>query len=293
MHQANLKRENNVKDLTHQMSVSGTATGKTRPVQKLTAMQTGTIATGIQLKVTHAVIGRTLTDSCTAESMLTTNGKIGATIETLLEPSMSVTGTTMDALLWAKMNHGIIVSGTRIAPSQNLKTNSLRMMEPGKHIFCARKLLENKPIPRHNNRHAHSMTMSLMITGDVTGQIVAVILSLAIQTGTHATGTGNAPTKTPNSMILMGILNVSKTIRSKIATRMTPMAYIMIVIGSTLTVNNWAKRKAGTIASGTAFVTAMMNNPLQQASSTGYSATRTMKAIVMIQRNTILGMAAI
>ena len=137
------------------------------------------------------------------------------------------------------------------------------------------------------------MTMSSMITGDVIGKIVVVTLSLAIQTGTHATGTGNAPKKAPNTKISMGILSVSKTIQSKIVTRMTPMAYIMIVIGSTLTVNNWAKRKAGTIASGTAFVTAMMNNPLQQASSTGQSATRTMKAIVMIQRNTILGMAAI
>ena len=271
MHQANPKRENSVKALTHQMSVSGTATGKTRPVQKLTAMQTGTIATGIQLKVTHAVTGRTSTDSCTAESTLTINGKIGATIETLLEPSMSVTGTTMDVLLWAKMSHGIIVSGTTNAPSQNLKhhLNCLQMMELGKHIFCARMLLENKPVPRHNNRHAHSMTMSLMSTGDVTGKIVAVILSLAIQTGTHATGTGNAPIKTPNMMISMGIFSVSKTIQSKIATRMTPMAYIMIAIGSTLTVNNSAKRKAGTIASGTTFVTAMMNGLLQQASSTG------------------------
>ena len=148
VHQANLKRENSVEALTHQMSVSGTATGKTRPVQKLTAMQTGTIATGIQLKVTHAVTGRTSTDSCTAESTLTINGKIGATIETLLEPSMSVTGTTMDALRWAKMNHGIIVSGTRTAPRQNL--NCQRMMELGRHILAARKLLENNPIQWHN-----------------------------------------------------------------------------------------------------------------------------------------------
>ena len=102
------------------MSVSGTATGKTRLVQKLTAMQTGTTATGIHLKVTHAVTGRISTDSCTAERTLTINGKIGATIETLLEPSMSVTGTTMDALLWAKMSHGMIVSGTKTALNQKL-----------------------------------------------------------------------------------------------------------------------------------------------------------------------------
>ena len=165
------------------------------------------------------------------------------------------------------MNHGIIASGTRTAPSQNL--NSQRMMEIGRHILAARKLLENNPIQWHNKWHAQSMTMVLMITGDVTGKIVAVILSLAIQTGTHATGTGNAPKKAPNTKISMGILSVSKTIQSKIATRMTPMAYIMIAIGSTLTVNNSAKRKAGTIASGTTFVTAMMKGLLQQASSTG------------------------
>ena len=102
------------------MSVSGTATGKTRPVQKLTAMQTGTIVTGIQLKVTHAATGRPLTTSCTAESTLMINTRIGATTETLLEPSMNVTGTTKDALLWVKTNHGMIVSGTKIALSQKL-----------------------------------------------------------------------------------------------------------------------------------------------------------------------------
>ena len=120
VHQANPKRENSVEALTHQMSVSGTATGKIQPVQKLTAMQTGTTATGIHLKVTHAVIGRPLTISCTAEFTLMINGKTGATIETLLEPSMSVTGTTMDAPLWVKTNHGIIVSGMKTAPSQRL-----------------------------------------------------------------------------------------------------------------------------------------------------------------------------
>ena len=115
VHQANLKRENSVEVLTHQMSVSGTATGKTQPVQKLTAMQTGTTATGILLKVTPAVTGRPSTISCTAEYTLMINGKIGATIETLLEPTMSATGTTWDVPLWVKTNHGIVVSGTRTA----------------------------------------------------------------------------------------------------------------------------------------------------------------------------------
>ena len=116
--QANPQRENSVEALTHQMSVSGTATGKTQPVQKLTEMQTGTIVTGIPLKVTHAVIGRPSTISCTAECTLMINGKTTATIETLLEPSMSATGTTWDVLLWVKTNHGIIVIGMRTAQSQ-------------------------------------------------------------------------------------------------------------------------------------------------------------------------------
>ena len=115
--QANPQRENNVKALTHQMSVSGTATGKTQPVQKQTAMQTGTTATGIHLKVTHAVIGRPSTISCTAEFTLMINGKTTATIETPLEPTMSATGTTRDVLLWAKTSHGIIATGTRTAQS--------------------------------------------------------------------------------------------------------------------------------------------------------------------------------
>ena len=92
--QVNPKRENNVKALTQQTSVSGTATGKTQPVQKLTEMQTGTLATGTHPKVTHAAIGKALTTSYTAESTLTINTKIGAIIETPLEPSMNVTGTT-------------------------------------------------------------------------------------------------------------------------------------------------------------------------------------------------------
>ena len=94
VHQANLKRENSVEALIHQMSVSGIATGKTQHVQKLTAMQTGTAATGILLKVTPAVTGRPSTISCTVECTLTINTKIGATIETQLEPSTNVTGTT-------------------------------------------------------------------------------------------------------------------------------------------------------------------------------------------------------
>ena len=92
--QANPQRENSVEALTHQMSVSGTATGKTQPVQKLMAMQTGTLAIGTHLKVTHAATGRALTISCTVECTLTINTKIGATIETQLEPSTNVTGTT-------------------------------------------------------------------------------------------------------------------------------------------------------------------------------------------------------
>ena len=139
VHQANLKRENSVEALTHQMSVSGTATGKTQPVQKLTAMQTGTLATGIHLKVTHAVTGRPSTISCTAECTLMINGKIGATIETLLEPTMSATRTTWDVLLWVKTNHGIIVSGTRTAQRQQLHL-CLKMMELGSRILSARKL---------------------------------------------------------------------------------------------------------------------------------------------------------
>ena len=93
MHQANLKRENSVEALTQMTSDSGTATGKRRPVQRLMVMQTGTTATGIHLKVTHAVIGRPLTISCTAEFTLTINGKTTATIETPLEPTMSAIGT--------------------------------------------------------------------------------------------------------------------------------------------------------------------------------------------------------
>ena len=92
--QVNLKRENNVKALTQKMSVSGTATGKTQPVQKLTAMQTGILATGTHLKVTHVATGRALTISCTVESTLTINTKIGVTIETQLGPFTNVTGTT-------------------------------------------------------------------------------------------------------------------------------------------------------------------------------------------------------
>ena len=117
--QANPQRENSVEALTHQMSVSGTATGKTQPVQKLTAMQTGTTATGIHLKVTHAVTGRPSMISCTAECTLMINGKTTATIETLLEPSMSATRTTWDVLLWVKTNHGIIVIGMKTAQSQS------------------------------------------------------------------------------------------------------------------------------------------------------------------------------
>ena len=139
MQQANPQRENSVEALTHQMSVSGTATGKTQPVQKLTAMQTGTAATGILLKVTPAVTGRPSTISCTAECTLMINGKIGATIETLLEPTMSATRTTWDVLLWVKTNHGIIVSGTRTAQRQQLHL-CLKMMELGSRILSARKL---------------------------------------------------------------------------------------------------------------------------------------------------------
>ena len=76
---------------------------------------------------------------------------------------------------------------------------------------------------------------------------------LAIATGTNATGSKTVLIRHLRTKISMGILSVSKAIRSKIATRMTPMAYIMIAIGSILIVNNSAKKKAGMIVSGTTF----------------------------------------
>ena len=119
---------------------------------------------------------------------------------------------------------------------------------------------------RHNKCNVLLMTIPLVVsTGNVTGKIVAVALSLAIQTGTHATGTSSALTKTQNMMISMGILSVSRIIQSKIAIRMTPMAHIMIAIGSTKAVNNSAKMKAGMIASGTTLVTTKMKIHPNQA----------------------------
>ena len=119
---------------------------------------------------------------------------------------------------------------------------------------------------RLNKCNALLMTiLSLVSTGNVTGKTVAVAQSLAIQTGTHATGTSSALIKTQNMMISMGILSVSRIIQSKIAIRMTPMAHIMIAIGSILIVNNLAKKKAGMIASGTTLVTTKMKIHPNQA----------------------------
>ena len=237
VHQANPKKENSVADSTLQMSVSGTATGKPKPAKKLMAMQTGTIAIGTHLKVTHAATGRPLMISCTAESTLMINGRIGATIETLLELSINATGTTRDALIWAKTNHGTTVSGMKTVLYQRKHDqNSQKIMELGSRIFNVRSLLDHNPVLRHNNRCVQLTTIPSMHTGNATGKTVIVELLLETQTGTRAIGTSSALTNPLSLMVSMGILSASRRTQSKIAAILIPMAHITTAIGSTLAV---------------------------------------------------------
>ena len=191
MLQPNRQRENNAKALTQMMSVSGTVTGKTQLVRKQTAMQIGTTATGIRLKVTHAVIGRLSTISCTAEFTLMINGKTTATIETPLEPTTSATGTTWDVLLWVKTSHGIIATGMRIAQSlcQQILQKDRIGHQVGTNILDVRRQKDVHQANPQRENNVKALTHQMNVSGIVTGKIPPVQRLTATQTGTLATGT--------------------------------------------------------------------------------------------------------